>query len=226
MIPHVLWSTFYHGEQEDASEFLMRLLNAETGSPRLAPLFAGLDIPELACTGESCGYRRPAAQEAFNTIVVQLRGEDGRLCPDVQTAVASYMQPEIQEADFRWLCPACGSTAPPRKEHRVTVTPEVLLVQLCRWRDGTASGAILDAVHVNERIRFAGSQYRLSSSIMHMGSRPTSGHYLTCARHESAGDAWFLYNDTLRRFVREGERESSETNKSYILFYEHVPAAV
>ena len=142
--------------------------------------------------------------------------------PDVQAAVATYMQPEIQEATFRWLCPTCGSSAPPRKVHHVIAAPQMLLVQLCRWQAAGATGAILDAVNINERLQFQGFQYRLCSSILHQGDRPSSGHYIAHARHASANDAWFLYNDTMRRLLRNGERESDTVNKSYIMFYERI----
>ena len=102
------------------------------------------------------------------------------------------------------------------------MTPQVLVVQLVRWHAAGAGGAILDAVEINERIEFKGSQYRLASSILHLGDRPTSGHYFAHARHASANDAWFLYNDTLRRFLRDGERVSSSVDKSYIMFYERL----
>ena len=222
MIPNLFWSKYYHESQEDASEFLMRVLNAETGSPTLAPLFAGRDKPTLACANPRCSYQRDAAEEKFNTIIVQIRNEDGQPVQDVQEAVAAYMLPETQEASFHWHCPSCGSTAPPRKEHHVDQTPVILLVQLCRWQTAHAEGAILDAVHVNERIDFQGVSYRLSSSIMHQGTNPNSGHYLTCARHETADNAWFYYNDERRRFASPGERESTKDDKSYILFYERL----
>ena len=222
MIPNLLWSKYYRGLQEDASELLMQLLDADTGSPSMARIFEGIDRPELACSNPECSFRRRAQQEAFNTIVIQIRNEDGQVLRDVQTAVAAYMQAETLGAPFEWLCASCGSTEAPRKEHHIVQTPEVLLVQLCRWYAADAAGAILDAVHVNEYINFQENNYRLSSSIMHQGRNPRSGHYLSCARHGSAGNEWWLYNDTLRRLTRSGERESTAENKSYIMFYERV----
>ena len=163
--------------------------------------------------------------EPFNTVVLHLHDSNGHLVRDVQHALTMYMPSDTPDDDFVWVCPHCGTSDLPRKVHDVTSTPEILLVQLCRWAAAHADGAILDAVPVNEDVMFQGARYTLRSSILHQGMTPKDGHYITCARHDTSGGTWWYYNDTVRRLATSSERDSTNLNKSYILFNEKVHAA-
>ena len=137
------------------------------------------------------------------------------------------MPDETMEPEFAWRCDVCQSRAPPWKKHNMTVAPAVLCVQLNRWRHAGRAGAILDHVHPDQEVLFNSVRYRFQSVVVHLGASPSSGHYVTCARHETSTGAWWLYNDAIRREATPGEVACTalwgrQPMKAYILFYERL----
>ena len=204
---------YYNGLQEDAAEFIQRLLTQDTGCPALAPFFAGQDKPSLHCTVCNNGTRE-IEPEWFGNVVVQLKNERNQTVANVQEALDGYMPPEVMDRNFNWTCPNCRSNEAPVKIHNIEHTPVVLFVLLCRWTHAHDAGAILDKVQVNEEVTFHGERYKLRSSVLHIGRSPLSGHYVSVARHETRYGEWWYYNDEMRRAARPGEIQSSKQEKS------------
>ena len=200
-IPRTIPAKFYEGPQEDAGEFLQRLLN-EKKSVTTTPVLRGLDSPILSCTGPHCTYKRPAADEAFTSLSLSLITNDGRLYATVQHALDAYFADElINDKDFRWstadrACPECRGNTLPSKKHRIVAYPGALWLQLNRWRHRHGNGVILDPIHPNLNLQLGDQRYVLRSIIFHQGLESKSGHYITIAYHSHK---WWLYNDASRR---------------------------
>ena len=200
IIPRLFWHKYFRNTQEDAHEFLIRVLDPSTGCPALRPLFRGSDASYLHCAAQECHHSEPSAVEHFSNVILELRREDGSIVNDVQEGLDAYMPPETTPSSFRWRCRHCGSEAAPVKTHDIVATPEVLWVQLKRWEPdrsrahGKVKG-IMDAITVNEEDRFRGARYRLESIVCHVGETIQYGHYLTLARHDTKDGAWWYYND-------------------------------
>jgi len=69
-------------------------------------------------------------------------------------------------------------------------------------------------------------QYELNSMVIHIGSGPGMGHYVSIIKSE---DKWFLFNDNEVKMISESEIESyfgTTDNKptacAYLLFYRQI----
>ena len=156
---------------------------------------------------------------------------DGAVHRTLQAAMDAHFQPELlQGEDFRCLCtnPACQSTRLPFKDSVLAVPPQVLCIQLKRWR--TNHDALLHDVQCDEELRCQGTLYVRRSVICHMGSTPKSGHY-TCRIHYPASNGtWWYYNNSERRQATPHELLTigpvrGNAERAYLLFYERADSA-
>ena len=226
--PYLLTDAFYNGRQDDASEFLARVLHCDT-SRQLGALLGGRMEQYLECTSPACGATRESEAEAFGALLLPLQAADGGLLTTVQAALDAYMPREVVELPA-YPCSRC-SCAGFSKFHCVTAHPRVLQLCLNRWvvqSDGIR--ALLHAVSVDERVVFHGRSYSLSAVVVHLGSSPQSGHYICIARHETASGRWWVYDDDRRLEARPEEIATDtryrgrEQMKSYVMFYELMEA--
>lgn len=67
-----------------------------------------------------------------------------------------------------------------------------------------------------ENLRLNGSNYKLSSTVCHLGEL-SNGHYYNYCRYK---DSWFKIDDEI---IVENQKKEDVTNKdSYLLFYEEM----
>ena len=221
MIPHLLYEKYYHGVQQDASEFLQRVLDSGTESPSLALSFRGTYEQTLHCA-QACHGARAAPLQTFQNVILQLKKPNATVVRNVQEALDEYMPPEYVDDNFKWTCPVCGDTEAPAKIHHIKSTPDVLFVLLCRWDAADDAGAILDAIDVSTQVLFGGAEYQLSSNVMHQGDSPRNGHYVSVLRHVTSNEEWWYYDDAIARRILPEELRSKPNDKSYVLFYEKI----
>ena len=209
-------------------EFLLDSVLNQDHAPSLGEVCAGIDAPKLVCS--QCPWQRNAAPEAFNMLTLPVRTEAGVLVRSVQEALDAYFEPEPVSVDWCCLnedCPLHNVVdCRPYKHHRVSIHPQVLVLNLKRWQrevrpDGSARAeALLHAVTPGVRVTVQGMSYQLKSIICHHGKSIGSGHYTCIIRFPTAGGTWWYYNDTERRLATEREIATSSREKSYVLFYE------
>ena len=225
IVPRLFTNKFYdHNDhvQEDVMEFLLRsVLNSEEQyAPLLGNVCKGMDAPKLQC--QQCTYHRGAAPEAFNMLPIPVIKNDGSLIHSVQEALHTYF--DAEDVDVNWSC--LNNTCPlykvpnrrPNKFHRISVCPQVLILNLVRWQ-GIGAG-LLHAVVPEREITLQHETYRLKSIVCHMGKTIRGGHY-TCRIHfPTAAGTWWYYNDTERRLATEQELRTSDRERSYVLMYE------
>ena len=230
VVPWLFTRRHFRGAQEDAQEFLMRVLQARS-SPRLHRLCLGLDEPLLLCGDAGCGASRAAAPEAFSWLQLPLRGASG-LLTTVQAALNSYLAPAPVGPDFSWSCPhpGCGSRSIPSLQHRLVELPRVLCVQLVRWRhtELAEDSAILDPVSADPELLVGACRYGLRSLVCHSGATVWTGHYTCRLHHPGRGGPWWHYNNSTRRRATPAEIDTTAPvrgvpERSYILFYERLP---
>ena len=225
LVPRLFTNMFYDHEdhtQEDVMEFLLRsvLNSGERHAPLLGNACRGIDAPRLEC--KQCTYHRGAAPEAFNMLPIPVRKNDGSLISSVQEALTAYFEVEDVCVDPGCLNNTCALYNMPKcrlnKFHRVSVHPQVLVLQLVRWQG--AGAGLLHTVVPEQKITLQGERYHLKSLICHVGNTINGGHY-TCRIHfPAAGGTWWYYNDAVRRLATEADMRTSEREKSYVLMYE------
>ena len=214
--PQPLADIFYRGQQADAAEFVLGLLEA---CPSIQASLQGIECPRFQC--QHCSYSRPLREDKFLSLQLPLMVAGPML--SVQEALDSYMNAEhVQEGAENWFCcnEECLTTGRavdvPIHQTRIVKWPSVLVICLKRW-DGT-HGLLSHRVYCNETLMADGHAYRLASLITHIGASPTSGHYVAYrrAQHE------FLRLDDARATPFDGSGgffSPMQNEKVYILIY-------
>ncbi|CAE7861775.1 Usp46, partial [Symbiodinium necroappetens] len=210
--PLKITEKFYHGRQEDASEFLIRLLDECPSASR--PL-QGKEVGVLRCV--HCGYQRCLAEENFLTMQLPLVD-----MTSIQQALDAYLRSSTIHEDIEdWCCRGEACTAagraqdPPRHGLLIEKWPDTLLLSLNRWDSvhGLLSQALLC-----ENVLVAGENiYELQAVITHIGDLPTQGHYVAYARSE---DYFIKYDDhRVSRAARHQTFSSTPGEKVYVVIY-------
>jgi len=231
LYPNLIAERFYHGDQEDAAEFLTRLLVNDLAS--LQHLFQTPKRALLCCQEAACLFERTVHGELQRPVshYLSLLRPDGTIIDSVQEALSHYPYDEDVSHQFVWRCGRCGSVEPPRKRYVIDACPPVLLLFLDRWVDEEIGGQrrrrrnLLHAVEASREVDFHGSQYDLQSVVIHVGPDPNHGHYVAIAKHATANGDWWLYDDAIRRVATDaqvstvGQRLLAGDMQSYALFY-------
>ena len=214
--PQPLTDIFYRGQQADAAEFVLGLLET---CPSIQASLQGIECPRFQC--QHCSYSRPLREDKFLSLQLPLMVAGPM--SSVQEALNSYMNAEhVQEGAEEWFCcnEECLTTGravdAPMHQTRIVKWPNVLVICLKRW-DGT-HGLLSHRVYCNETLTADGHAYRLASLITHIGASPTSGHYVAYrrAQHE------FLRLDDARATPFDGSGgffSPMQNEKVYILIY-------
>ncbi|CAG8727226.1 4488_t:CDS:2 [Gigaspora margarita] len=122
-----------------------------------------------------------------------------------------------------YKCDKCNRNTCSQKCH-LTRLPEILIIQVKRFR---YDRGLQRSVKANNYMSYSeildmsefcenpdeDARYRLSASIVHVGSTPRSGHYYAYAKTASG---WVKFNDSLATNVL---LETTLRDKPYILFY-------
>ena len=116
LIPYLFTHRHYRHAQEDADEFILRLVD---GSPTLEALFLGrFENAQLRC--ERCLAETAVAfderDNLFTVLNVSLRASTtSPSFASVQAALDAHLAPADVDENFVWTCPACQDTRPPKK---------------------------------------------------------------------------------------------------------------
>ena len=179
--PQPLTDMFYAGQQADAAEFLLGLLEA---CPSLQASLQGEECPKLRC--QHCDYSRPLTEDKFLSLQLPLMVT--RPVSSVQEALDSYVNAEHIQEGADWFC--CNEDClnsghaldAPIHQTRMLKWPSVLVVCLKRW--DSAHGLLSHPVYCNQTLMADGHAYQLASLITHIGAAPTAGHYVAYRRAE------------------------------------------
>ena len=217
--PWLMWSQFYNGIQEDAQEFLQKLVDVEL-PPRLNSCFQGTLLPNLICQG--CFASSPVAGvENFTTLTIEIAKKHS-----LQDAVHSFVRTQESVATSGWVCPHCVRIRPVKKQNNITEFPKTLLIQLNRFATNFQEGAeeaqqdyLKHHVECEETVNIQGQCYRLRAKVYHLGGSFAVGHYYTVCRHELPQGRWWYYNDTQRRLARPTDNDPPHA-RVYLCLYE------
>ncbi|CAE7621665.1 Usp17lc [Symbiodinium sp. CCMP2592] len=219
--PRTITSDWYHGRQEDAAEFLVRLL-VET--PALHPPLRGLEVPRFRC--RHCDWERPSQPEEFLSLHLPLVYGEPQY--SVKAALDAYLADAQVRHEFRgWTCGSAECAASDRAFDaplgltNIQNWPRVLMLVLKRWE--TIHNVIGHKVHCDNTLAVAGQQYQLQSVVTHIGRTASSGHYVAYTRHCSG---WVRFSDTAVSQVPPnvvGDFVGGMDEKVYIAFYVQVP---
>ena len=223
LLPHLCLDQYYTGDQDDAAELLVRLVDADTSLP-LSKLFEGRVTQTLTCANEGCQRCRDSAADTYNQLMLPLVPPDGNrahLRRSVQEALDAHDQPVLVQ-DVNPGCDACGGHTFWKREE-VTAFPGVLMVSLNRWNN--AGAALLHPVEATQELSYQSQTYHLKSVVVHTGASAHSGHYWCVSKHPTPTGDWWMCNDADRRIATQKQvatlgTHRSQSQQSYVLFYE------
>mmetsp|Transcript_21138 Transcript_21138/g.53820 ORF Transcript_21138/g.53820 Transcript_21138/m.53820 type:complete len:829 (+) Transcript_21138:108-2594(+) len=154
---------------------------------------------------------------------------------EVLDCIKKYCQPEHLTGRDSYACEKCKTKRDAQKQMRLLELPEVLCVQLKRfrceggWLSGTKNSKPV-TVPVDEcldlrdllddKAEATWCQYELFGVIQHFGSIG-SGHYISFARQRKRPDMWFEFDDAR---VRECSADEVRSAEPYVMFFQRVPA--
>ena len=223
--PYLLTDLYYRERQEDAQEFISKLLFSQDLETRL--IERRTRIERLCITGHrdylkclDCNCKRAVGGDGVLENMLHLpllRTSDNTLITSVQDAVNVHFEEQMTDADFRFECDSCDSKKTPAKGTEILSRPEVLIIHLVRWQHAHAHGALLHHVDPSKTLVLQGSEYKLVSFIDHIGERADHGHYTATVRDLSDSGTWLYYNNS---FVGPAGRRKLGDHKLYICFYE------
>ena len=228
--PSLLWRRYYHGDQEDAHEFLHRLFDCDL-CPALNRLFRGINHPTLSCQNPLC-VERLGVRGSMNTKSVEAAEEFTSLDIEIDTfdslqaAIGAFLEDAETVSLQSWACPACGDTSAPAKRNRLLAGPALLCVQLQRFRTQFQPGFDAEAtqtylqhrVNCEESLAIAGTQYKQCARIYHKGASLRTGYYYAICRHERPDGPWWYYNDEERRAARPEDDDAADA-RVYLALY-------
>jgi ubiquitin C-terminal hydrolase len=147
----------------------------------------------------------------------------------LQQLVDDNLAPDL-EADSDWVCPSCHTEQSPEITSHCGTAPEVLIVQLVRFkydRKTQRLQKVVDIVDIGKEIGLNSGTgavtYQLSAMIVHQGASLQSGHFMALLKLEKG---FVLANDgllerltwlQLRQLL---ERPGPARFVPYVLFYE------
>ena len=212
--PTQITNIYYHGRQEDLTEFLLDLLSECRGCHAL---LRGTEVPQLRC--RHCDYRRLLPAENFLSLHLPLTN-----VTSVQEALDAYLnKANIQSGVEDWCCLSAGcldagvAVNAPTHVSSVDAWPPVLILSLKRWDERRR---LLDqTIFCDKELHANDCVYELHALATHIGALPTTGHYVAY-RRTTAGFAKF--DDTRVSLLKKEDTDYFATTlneKVYLLVY-------
>ncbi|EGD74763.1 hypothetical protein PTSG_07000 [Salpingoeca rosetta] len=237
VVQHLLTlsSDFVFGRQEDSHELYQTLLRglAKDMTPAghhlpvcdqettfVHQLFGGTIASQLMCP--KCQYTSTSYESCLD-LQLEIKEE---ITDTLEEMLEAFTCPEKLAADNKWKCESCNSHVRALKQLSVYKAPNILCIQLKRFRLGVFG-------KVNKHIAFPhqlnlknfmtpgtrdtdGLEYDLYAILIHldMYNLTSFGHYVALIK--GSDGVWRLYDDSK---VQEVERNVIPNVNPYMLFY-------
>ena len=230
-----LYSPFKGFEQEDAHEFLIKLVEllfedlsgAKMASPRSTPV--NIDVYRGQADGKaskileilqgthritilcrSCQYTT-SSFEPFNVLSLSPS-------PTKKSNIKDLLRCYYGDTNIDYTCPACNKQGFSFQKYEIEKLPQVLIIHLKRFdvdKDGVRKNhQFVDFPLKNLKVCNGESLYNLVSITNHYGTL-SAGHYTSFCKLPSAGD-WYKCDDSVITKMAASVKSSS----AYMLFYE------
>lgn len=224
-------STFRHGRQEDAHEFVRALLDAivraDVGGcaatatvpwerERLTDIhriFGGVLQSSVIC--RECNHAS-VISEPFLDLSLEISRVH-----TLSQALARFTEPETLQGDNRYRCDSCRKLVVAVKRFVVRRAPNVLTLHLKRFDRNKKDPRFIDFPdHLDLSLYMYGkppgtkARYLLTAVLVHQGSSRQFGHYIAYVR--TADGQWLTKDDSFSRTVNFAHVLKQ---RAYILFY-------
>lgn len=218
---------FRNMQHQDAHEFLNFLLNKMIESDEsddLRGIFEGELVSETKClTCDSASCRR----ETFLDLSVDLEQDSS-----IANSVRLFSKVELLTGNNKFYCERCYAYQEAAKRIKVTKLPKVLAFHLKRFKYSESLDRMVKLfyrVEYVKTLRIPGESedklYELYGVVVHIGSGPYHGHYVSLIKTEVYG--WLLFDDETVEKISEDKvygffGDGCGLSTAYVLFYKEV----
>ena len=219
--------TFRPGRQEDAHEFLRRLIDSCSlsqlnGAPRgfFVNLFTGKFRSRITCM--VC-HKNSDTFDPFLDVSLDVHG-----CNSLGDCLKKFTAVEVLQGRNAYNCKSCSRSVTAQKQFTLNSVPTVLTFQLKRFdilrgHTGKLHRKISFPLELDmhpfmsKEVDNYGARFSLSAVVVHQGSSLSSGHYYSYCR--SPAGLWLQMNDETVSQVK-AESVLQENSGAYLLIYE------
>ncbi|WOL00328.1 ubiquitin carboxyl-terminal hydrolase 4 [Canna indica] len=151
------------------------------------------------------------------------------------SCLKNFSSTETLNAEDKFFCDKCCSLQEAQKRMKIKKPPHILVIHLKRFkymeqlsRHKKLSYRVVFPMELklNNTVDHADSEYSLFAVVVHVGSGPNHGHYVSLVKSHTH---WLLFDDenaemieesTVQTFFGSSQEYAGNTDHGYILFYE------
>ncbi|XP_042456588.1 ubiquitin carboxyl-terminal hydrolase 4-like [Zingiber officinale] len=153
----------------------------------------------------------------------------------ITSCLKNFSSTETLNAEDKFFCDKCCSLQEAQKRMKIKKPPHILVIHLKRFKYMEQLGRYKKLCYrvvfpmelkLSNTVEDADSEYSLFAVVIHVGSGPNHGHYVSLVKTHNH---WLLFDDenvemidesTVQTFYGSSQEYSGNTDHGYILFYE------
>ncbi|CAH9099671.1 unnamed protein product [Cuscuta epithymum] len=196
--------------------------------------FQGILTNETRCL---CCETVTARDETFFDLSLDIEQNSS-----ITSCLKNFSSTETLNAEDKFFCDKCCSLQEAQKRMKIKKPPHILVIHLKRFKYIEQLGRYkklsyrvvfpLELKLSNTTVEDADAEYSLFGVVVHVGSGPNHGHYVSLVKSHNH---WLYFDDenvemidesAVQTFFGSAQEYSSNTDHGYILFYERVGDAM
>ncbi|KAG4169311.1 hypothetical protein ERO13_A12G088000v2 [Gossypium hirsutum] len=157
----------------------------------------------------------------------------------ITSCLKNFSSTETLNAEDKFFCDKCCSLQEAQKRMKIKKPPHILVIHLKRFKYIEQLGRYKKLSYrvvfplelkLSNTVEDADSEYSLFAVVVHVGSGPNHGHYVSLVKSHNH---WLFFDDenvemidesAVQTFFGSAQEYSSNTDHGYILFYESLGA--
>ncbi|XP_059308113.1 ubiquitin carboxyl-terminal hydrolase 4 isoform X2 [Lycium ferocissimum] len=155
----------------------------------------------------------------------------------ITSCLKNFSSTETLNAEDKFFCDKCCSLQEAQKRMKIKKPPHILVIHLKRFKYIEQLGRYKKLSYrvvfplelkLSNTVEDADAEYSLFAVVVHVGSGPNHGHYVSLVKSHNH---WLFFDDenvemidesAVQTFFGSAQEYSSNTDHGYILFYERV----
>ncbi|KAJ9564772.1 hypothetical protein OSB04_000738 [Centaurea solstitialis] len=155
----------------------------------------------------------------------------------ITSCLKNFSSTETLNAEDKFFCDKCCSLQEAQKRMKIKKPPQILVIHLKRFKYIEQLGRYKKLSYrvvfplelkLSNTVEDADAEYSLFGVVVHVGSGPNHGHYVSLVKSHNH---WLFFDDenvemidesAVQTFFGSAQEYSSNTDHGYILFYERV----
>ncbi|XP_016901789.1 ubiquitin carboxyl-terminal hydrolase 3 isoform X6 [Cucumis melo] len=155
----------------------------------------------------------------------------------ITSCLKNFSSTETLNAEDKFFCDKCCSLQEAQKRMKIKKPPHILVIHLKRFKYIEQLGRYKKLLYrvvfplelkLSNTMEDADSEYSLFAVVVHVGSGPNHGHYVSLVKSHNH---WLFFDDenvemidesVVQTFFGSAQEYSSNTDHGYILFYESI----